>query len=90
MNVLRVVDYTKEHKRKVSYDTWSADITKGNITQKTLDNLVLDYQISEGYSEAAEQQSIEAGLGIDIEGSNLMRDKNHFRELLYNGDIDTY
>lgn len=89
MSCIHQVDLTKNIKKTISHDTWLKESPNiQNTTRLSQDELVLDYLISEGYSQAAEQFSLESGIGIDISKSKLMKHKNQFRELLYNGKID--
>ena len=89
MNCIHQVDITKQIKKSIPYEKWLEESPSiERISKVSQDQLVLDYLISEGYSEAAEQFSLESGIGIDISKSKLMKHKNQFRELLYSGKID--
>ena len=55
-------------KQKVSVDDWEAELSKHQVSKEDLNNLVMDYLVSEEHKEAAEAFQEEANVTSKLSG----------------------
>lgn len=81
-------DFVKNIKKSVVQDEWAEKIAISDTRKTAIDTLILEFFISEGYFKAAQQFASESGLEIDLALNKSMQQKNHLREMLYQGSIE--
>ncbi|KAI8097404.1 CTLH/CRA C-terminal to lish motif domain-containing protein [Halteromyces radiatus] len=75
-------------KKTITKDEWEQRLAKVVVEKQTLNQLIMNYLVIEGYMEAAEQFSRESGLSPCVDLQSI-QERREIRHAVQSGDIDT-
>lgn len=82
------INVNNELKAKtIGFDKWNEETSKLRINRQTMNKLVLNYLIIEGYKDAVEKFIKETGLKAEYD-SDLLNKRMKIRNLIMTGKID--
>ena len=76
----------EKQKRIITQEEWDSKLDQIKIPRAQMNRLVMDYLITEGYQEAADNFQIESGISILTE--DYFAERDSIRKALMSGDID--
>jgi hypothetical protein len=89
MNLTEKFENRLNRKALFSQVQWLDHLRTKSINKDSMDRLVLDFLIKEGYKQAATDFAEEAGLLIDLSNQKNMSEKHEIRKLLLAEEIDS-
>ncbi|ORX42436.1 hypothetical protein DM01DRAFT_1341054 [Hesseltinella vesiculosa] len=78
---------TTVKRKTISKDEWEQRLAKVTVEKQTLNQLIMNYLVIEGYVEAAEQFSRESGLSPCVDLLSI-QERREIRHAVQAGDID--
>jgi glucose-induced degradation protein 8 len=77
----------KETKKTISREEWDNKLKEVAVDKDDLNKLVMNYLVIEGYKDAAEKFSVEAGVNPKIDLSSI-QDRMNIRHSIQGGRIE--